>query len=281
MIRHWRGCRSQETPPSGNEPSNEAANGPLPVLGCPNVQLDSLGHVGHLEVEEGAAAALGEDELFELGAAIRREAHLRDATFGVDREQALTQTRQQQLPLRALAGVEVARNGDGGRQFRLLSGVWSYPAPSSRLEVKGISEETPQLRIGQVAQRARLRKSAIRYYEQIGLLEPAERVSGQRVYAESVLRRLVVIDVSQRAGLSLDEIRELIEAGAAPASDRLQAIAAKKLPDVEALIARAEAMRDWLKTAEGCGCQTIDECALFGDASADSVRLPDVVRSVG
>ena len=114
-----------------------------------------------------------------------------------------------------------------------------------------------------MAQQAGLRKSAIRYYEGIGLLEPAERVSGQRVYDPTVLRRLAVIDVSQRAGLTLDEIRELVDAGASPTSDRLQAIAAQKLPEVEALISRADAMRDWLKTAEGCGCQTIDECALF------------------
>lgn len=118
-----------------------------------------------------------------------------------------------------------------------------------------------------MAELAGLRKSAIRYYEEIGLLEPAERASGQRVYHPSVLRRLAVIDVSQRAGLSLDEIRELVDAGASPTSNRLQAIASQKLPEVEALISRAEAMRDWLKTAEGCGCQTIDECALFDGAA--------------
>lgn len=128
-----------------------------------------------------------------------------------------------------------------------------------------LSETGEKLRIGEVARRAGLRKSAIRYYEEIGLLEPAERISGQRIYDGSVLRRLAVIDVSQRAGLSLDEIRELIEAGSEPASERLRAIAARKLPQVEALIARAEAMRAWLRTAEGCGCQTIDECALFDD----------------
>jgi MerR family redox-sensitive transcriptional activator SoxR len=114
-----------------------------------------------------------------------------------------------------------------------------------------------------VAKRAGLRKSAIRYYEEIGLLPEADRVSGQRVYDASVFRRLMLIDVSQRAGLSLDEIRELIDAGSEPISEHLQALATRKLPEVEALIERAEAMRDWLRTAEGCGCQTIDECGLF------------------
>jgi MerR family redox-sensitive transcriptional activator SoxR len=119
------------------------------------------------------------------------------------------------------------------------------------------------MRIGEVAEHAGLRKSAIRYYEEIGLLPEPERVSGQRVYEPSILRRLALIDVSQRAGLSLDEIRELVDAGSAPVSDQLHALARRKLPDVEALIARAEAMRDWLETAQGCNCQTIDECGLF------------------
>lgn len=69
------------------------------------------------------------------------------------------------------------------------------------------------MRIGEVAGRAGVRVSLIRYYEQIGLLPQPERVSGQRRYDETVLRRLSVIDVAQRAGLSLDEIRELVEHG--------------------------------------------------------------------
>jgi MerR family redox-sensitive transcriptional activator SoxR len=121
------------------------------------------------------------------------------------------------------------------------------------------------MRIGEVAKAAGLRKSAIRYYEEIGLLPEPERVSGQRVYDRSVLRRLSLIDVSQRAGLSLDEIGELLDAGTEPISDRLQGMAARKLPEVEALIARAEAMRDWLRAAEGCTCEAIDDCALFDE----------------
>jgi DNA-binding transcriptional MerR regulator len=101
------------------------------------------------------------------------------------------------------------------------------------------------------------------------LLPAAERVSGRRVYDRSILRRLSLIDVSQRAGLTLEEIRELLDAGTAPISEQLQELAARKLPDVEALIARAEAMRDWLRAAEGCSCQAIDECGLF---DAEEVR---------
>lgn len=120
-----------------------------------------------------------------------------------------------------------------------------------------------QMRIGEVAEQAGLRPSAIRYYEEIGLIPKPERVSGQRVYGAPVLRRLALIDVSQRAGLSLDEIRELLEAGSDPISTQMQELAAKKLPEVEALIGRAEAMREWLKTAARCECESIDDCGLF------------------
>jgi MerR family redox-sensitive transcriptional activator SoxR len=139
-----------------------------------------------------------------------------------------------------------------------------------------ISLSDDKLRIGQVAEQAGLRKSAIRYYEDIGLLPEPERVSGQRVYDPSILRRLALIDVSQRAGLSLDEIRELVDAGSAPVSKQLQELAAKKLPEVEALIVRAEAMRDWLRTAQGCGCETIDECGLFDADRVAEAAVPEL-----
>ena len=128
-----------------------------------------------------------------------------------------------------------------------------------------------KMRIGEVAREAGFRVSALRYYEEIGLLPEAERESGQRVFDRSVLRRLSLIDVSQRAGLTLEEIKELLDAGTAPVSDRLTELASRKLPEIERLIERAEAMRDWLKTAEGCGCQSVDECGLF---DAEQVDLP-------
>lgn len=125
-----------------------------------------------------------------------------------------------------------------------------------------------QMRIGEVAQRAGVRVSLIRYYEEVGLLPAPERVSGQRRYDESVLRRLAVIDVAQRAGLSLEEIRELVEHGNDPLSDRLRELADRRLPEIEALIERARRVRQWLIAAQGCDCQAIDECRLFDDAAA-------------
>jgi MerR family redox-sensitive transcriptional activator SoxR len=133
------------------------------------------------------------------------------------------------------------------------------------------------MRIGEVAEQAGVRTSLIRYYEQIGLLPAAERTGGQRRYDASVLRRLAVIDVAQRAGLSLDEIREVLEIGSDPLSEHLRGLAERHLAEVDALIARAQQVRAWLATATGCGCQTIDECGLF---DADAPALPATTSGI-
>lgn len=119
------------------------------------------------------------------------------------------------------------------------------------------------LTIGEVAARAGLNASHIRYYEQLGVLPEPVRVSGQRRYGEEVLQRLGIIDVAQRAGLTLDEIKELT--GATPVGDRIRELADRKLPDLEALIERAQAVKQWLELARHCDCETVDVCALFVD----------------
>ncbi|HWL33760.1 MAG TPA: MerR family transcriptional regulator [Gaiellaceae bacterium] len=133
------------------------------------------------------------------------------------------------------------------------------------------------MRIGEVAERAGVRVSLLRYYEDIGLLPEAPRISGQRRYDDTVLRRLAVIDVAQRAGLSLDEIRELLEHGNDPMSERLRELAERRLPEIDALIERARRVRAWLDAATTCDCDRIDDCTLFDDAplpSATGTRLP-------
>jgi MerR family transcriptional regulator, redox-sensitive transcriptional activator SoxR len=128
-------------------------------------------------------------------------------------------------------------------------------------------ESEALLTIGQVAQRAGIRVSHIRYYEEVGVLPEAERVSGQRRYREDVLHRLSIIDVAQRAGLTLEEIRQLTgpDNRAADASARIRELAERKLPDIDALIERAQAVRQWLQLAQGCDCASVDVCALFID----------------
>jgi MerR family redox-sensitive transcriptional activator SoxR len=130
------------------------------------------------------------------------------------------------------------------------------------------------LSIGEVAERAGLRASAIRWYERVGVLPEPERVSGRRRYGPEVLERLAVVDTAQRAGLTLEEIRELLDGADAgePVGDRLRELAERKLPEVEALIARAEAVRGWLQAAAQCRCPTLEECALFEPSRAAAAR---------
>jgi MerR family transcriptional regulator, redox-sensitive transcriptional activator SoxR len=115
--------------------------------------------------------------------------------------------------------------------------------------------------IGQVARRAGLNTSAIRFYEREGVLPAAERVSGQRRYGEETLRRLEVIDIAKRAGFNLGEIRLLLDERSE--ENPLRELAERKLPEVDALIARAEAMREWLLMARQCRCSSLELCELF------------------
>ena len=118
--------------------------------------------------------------------------------------------------------------------------------------------------IGELARRAGLRPSAIRYYEEVRLLPAPERVAGRRLYSPELVRRLSVIAAAQRGGLSLDEIRELLDSDDdGIVSERLQEIARRKLPEVEAQIERAQLVRSWLEAAAACRCPSLEECPLF------------------
>lgn len=120
------------------------------------------------------------------------------------------------------------------------------------------------LMIGEVAQQAGVQPSALRYYESIGILPAPERVNGRRRYDAEILQRLAVIQLAQQAGFTLAEIGTLFEGfedGATPSS-RWRALAEQKLPEVEEQIARAQAMKRFLKEGLRCGCLMLEECAI-------------------
>jgi MerR family transcriptional regulator, redox-sensitive transcriptional activator SoxR len=140
-------------------------------------------------------------------------------------------------------------------------------------------EEFSELTIGEVARRAGVATSSIRYYERIALLPEPERVGGQRRYTTDVLGKLGFIGVAQSAGFKLAEIKELVEAvdSTAGMGEPMRALSAKKLDEVEALLERTRAMKGWLKVATECGCATPAECALF-DAPDVEVAGRDCCR---
>jgi MerR family redox-sensitive transcriptional activator SoxR len=120
------------------------------------------------------------------------------------------------------------------------------------------------LTIGEVARRAGLRTSALRYYEDVGVLPHAERISGQRRYDETVLARLAVVRLAQDLGFTVAEIRALVEGfdDVGVPSARWRELASQKLTEVDALITQAEQMKQLLEESLDCGCLTLDACAV-------------------
>src|SRR3984893_4186 len=116
--------------------------------------------------------------------------------------------------------------------------------------------------IGEVARRACLRASAIRYYEKIGLLPKTQRIRGQRRYEPGVLNCLAVIDVAKRAGFRIDEIRPLFQGFGTgiPAFHRWQVLAQRKITEMDDLIARAKKMKRLLEKADRCKCLDLEDC---------------------
>jgi len=108
-----------------------------------------------------------------------------------------------------------------------------------------------------------LRPSAIRYYEQIGILLPAQRISGQRRYDATVLNRLAVIQRARQLGFTLDEIKRLFFGfrNVTPASARWQELSQRKLSELEILSGQIKTMQRLLrKMMEKCHCDTLDQC---------------------
>jgi MerR family redox-sensitive transcriptional activator SoxR len=118
------------------------------------------------------------------------------------------------------------------------------------------------LTIGEVAERAGLRTSALRYYEEAGLLEPATRVNGRRRYDESALERLTVIQFCQQLGFTLAEIRQLLtEPRGAKQKERWRGFVDAKVSELDETVARVRAMKKVLLTSRDCDCVDVHECA--------------------
>lgn len=103
------------------------------------------------------------------------------------------------------------------------------------------------LSIGEVARRASVRPSAIRYYEKFGLVAEPERISGQRRYDRRVLERLAIIRFAKHVGFKVAEIKRLLDGiEGRPPPKRWRDLAKQKRAEVDDVIARAIAMRKLL-----------------------------------
>jgi len=116
--------------------------------------------------------------------------------------------------------------------------------------------------ISEVAKQIGLRPSAIRYYEQIGILPPIQRVSGQRRYEVTALHRLVVIQRARQPGFTLTEIKQLFfgfRAGTPP-SVRWHRLKTGKIVELDRMLQRIRTMRDLLEQQGKCRCTALEEC---------------------
>jgi DNA-binding transcriptional MerR regulator len=87
------------------------------------------------------------------------------------------------------------------------------------------------------------------------------------------VRELAIIETAQRAGLSLEEIRLLLQASPhdSGSTEKLREVAERKLPELNEAIQRAQIVRGWLEDAALCQCPTLDDCPLFDEPA----RLPE------
>lgn len=132
------------------------------------------------------------------------------------------------------------------------------------------------LTIGEVARRSQVPPSTLRYYEQVGLLAPPERINKQRRYTADVLQRLTLIKRSQQAGFMIAEILLLLEGlvTSEPFSVRWHKQAHKKLVEIDAQIQQLRAMQRLLETGLQCGCVRLDECVLYLNEEQNSSAQP-------
>jgi MerR family redox-sensitive transcriptional activator SoxR len=127
------------------------------------------------------------------------------------------------------------------------------------------------LTIGEVAKKARLRASTIRFYEKKGLLPKPLRSGGQRRYDASVLGRLAVLQRAKACGFTLEEAGRFFNDCGRP-SDRWQRVPTRKLAEVDALTERVASMRDLLQRR--CDCGDLEECGRKLVEANDSPFLP-------
>ena len=113
---------------------------------------------------------------------------------------------------------------------------------------------TMEMTIGEVAEIAEVATSTLRYYEDIGLIKPHRRVSGQRRYLQNVLTVLAFIQLAKDANFTLDEIKELIHDFPAdmPISKRWQQITNRKIEEINQIIRDAESTKALLVESLDC-----------------------------
>jgi MerR family redox-sensitive transcriptional activator SoxR len=143
-----------------------------------------------------------------------------------------------------------------------------------------------ELTVGEAAARIGITTSALRFYERVGLVTAARSSGGQRRYARDVLRRVAFIRGAQSVGVKLADIKAAMDhlpADRAPTPAEWQELSDAWRPELDAKIATLLGLRDKLSACIGCGCQSLDSCAIFNpdDIAADAGPGPHSLASPG
>ncbi len=131
------------------------------------------------------------------------------------------------------------------------------------------------LTIGEVAERSGFATSAIRFYEEQGLVQSERTASNHRMFRRHALRRLAFIRAAQRVGLSLDEIAAALAAlppDRAPTKQAWSRLSSTWRTRLDERIADLESLRDDLASCIGCGCLSLSSCRLSNPQDAVAVR---------
>lgn len=130
------------------------------------------------------------------------------------------------------------------------------------------------LTIGQLAERAGVATSAIRFYESRGLVHSTRTTGNQRRYEQSMLRRVAFIRAAQRVGLSLEEVADALSTlpdSRTPTKADWHRISREWKPRLDEQIRRIQLLKERLDSCIGCGCLSMRSCALMnpGDVAAE------------
>ena len=129
--------------------------------------------------------------------------------------------------------------------------------------------EEPLLAVGEVAERCGIAASAVRYYDDRGLVRSTRTPGGQRRFARDTIRRIAFITAAQAVGRSLDEIDEALGSlpqQRTPTHADWNRVASSWRPRLDEQIDRLIALRDQLDACIGCGCLSLDRCAMYNPA---------------
>ncbi|WP_127903229.1 redox-sensitive transcriptional activator SoxR [Solirhodobacter olei] len=135
------------------------------------------------------------------------------------------------------------------------------------------------LPIGEIARRTGLAVSAIRYYEDEGLIAPLRNAGGHRRYDRSDIRKLSFVLIAQQLGFPLKRIRAALAAlpeGRPPSKADWTRLSQEFRTDIDARIEALSALREKLDGCIGCGCLSLDRCQLYnaGDRAAANGQGP-------